>query len=72
MIGHLKERLQKDFPNVRPVVLSNRCTLEMIDGESVDVVYCTIVFMHLDEWDRYSYPIRDAFRVLRPGGPDPA
>ena len=34
---------------------------------SIDLVYCTIVFMHLDEWDRFNY-IREAFRVLRPGG----
>jgi SAM-dependent methyltransferase len=33
----------------------------------VDVVYCTVVFMHLESWDRYNY-ISDAFRVLRPGG----
>jgi SAM-dependent methyltransferase len=38
-----------------------------IADESVDVVYCTVVFMHLDEWDRYRY-VREAFRVLRPGG----
>jgi SAM-dependent methyltransferase len=32
-----------------------------------DLVYCTVVFMHLDEWERFSY-IEEAFRVLRPGG----
>jgi SAM-dependent methyltransferase len=32
-----------------------------------DLVYCTIVFMHLFEWDRYRY-VQEAFRVLRPGG----
>jgi hypothetical protein len=31
------------------------------------VVYCTVVFPHLSQWDRYSY-VEDAFRVLRPGG----
>jgi hypothetical protein len=31
------------------------------------MVYCTVVFMHLDEWERFSY-VREGFRVLRPGG----
>lgn len=38
-----------------------------IASESVDVAYCTVVFPHLSQWDRYSY-VEDAFRVLRPGG----
>jgi SAM-dependent methyltransferase len=38
-----------------------------IESETVDVVYCTVVFIHLEEWDRYNY-IVEAFRVLRPGG----
>ena len=37
-----------------------------LDG-TIDVVYCTTVFMHLEEWDRYRY-IQGAFRVLKPGG----
>ena len=37
-----------------------------LDG-TVDVVYCTTVFMHLEEWDRYRY-IQGAFRALKPGG----
>jgi SAM-dependent methyltransferase len=32
-----------------------------------DVVYSTVVFMHLEEWDRFNY-ILEAYRVLRPGG----
>ena len=36
-------------------------------NESFDFIYCTIVFMHLDKEDMYEY-IREAFRVLRPGG----
>jgi len=36
------------------------------DG-SADVVYSTVVFMHLEEWDRFNY-ILEAHRVLRPGG----
>lgn len=38
-----------------------------IESSSVDAVYCTAVFMHLDEWDRYRY-VTEAARVLRPGG----
>lgn len=38
-----------------------------IDDESLDVVYCTTVFMHLEQWDRYRY-MREAYRVLRPSG----
>jgi ubiquinone/menaquinone biosynthesis C-methylase UbiE len=41
--------------------------LQPIEDASADVVYCTVVFMHLDEWDRYSY-VLEAHRVLRPGG----
>jgi len=38
-----------------------------IADASVDVVYCTVVFMHLESWDRYNY-ILEAFRTLRPRG----
>ncbi|OGX11547.1 MAG: hypothetical protein A3K11_12660 [Nitrospirae bacterium RIFCSPLOWO2_12_FULL_63_8] len=41
--------------------------LRPIEDASVDVVYCTVVFMHLDEWDRFNYVV-EAYRVLRPGG----
>lgn len=41
--------------------------LHPIPDASVDVVYSTVVFMHLDEWDRYNYML-DAMRVLKPGG----
>ena len=34
---------------------------------TIDVVYCTTVFMHLEAWDRYRY-VKDAFRALKPGG----
>lgn len=42
-------------------------SLAPVASESVDVVYCTGVFMHLDEWERFSY-VEEAFRLLRPGG----
>jgi ubiquinone/menaquinone biosynthesis C-methylase UbiE len=65
MLRHAQERLA-DFSNVRFVELSGY-DLRPIEDASVDLVYCTVVFMHLDEWDRYNY-ILEACRVLRPGG----
>jgi SAM-dependent methyltransferase len=41
--------------------------LAPIPDESVDLVYCTVVFPHLDEWERFNY-VREAMRILRPGG----
>src|ERR1700712_1484429 len=41
--------------------------LAPIPDASVDVVYTTVVFMHLEEWDRYAY-VLEAMRVLKPGG----
>jgi ubiquinone/menaquinone biosynthesis C-methylase UbiE len=65
MLGHAARRLAH-LPNVRFVELSD-VSLSEIPTESVDVVYSTVVFMHLYEWDRYKY-VAEAFRVLRPGG----
>jgi SAM-dependent methyltransferase len=53
-------------PNVSTVRL-NGYDLAGVADASKDVVYCTGVFMHLDEWERFRY-VRDAGRVLRPGG----
>jgi len=58
--------LEKDFSNVELVEISGY-DLSGVADASVDVVYCTVVFMHLESWDRYNY-ILEAFRVLRPGG----
>jgi SAM-dependent methyltransferase len=55
-----------DLPNVSTVQL-NGYDLAGIAERSLDVVYCTGVFMHLDEWERFRY-VQDARRVLRPGG----
>ena len=52
--------------NVEFVELSGY-DLRPIANDSIDVVYCTVVFPHLSQWDRYSY-VEDAFRVLRSGG----
>ncbi len=65
MIGHLTRRLAH-LPNVRAVATSG-FDLKEIESESVDVVYCTVVFMHLEEWERFSY-VSEGWRILRPGG----
>jgi SAM-dependent methyltransferase len=44
-----------------------RFDLAGIADQSMDVVYSTAVFMHLDEWDRFRY-VQEFHRVLRPGG----
>jgi ubiquinone/menaquinone biosynthesis C-methylase UbiE len=55
-----------DLPNVSTVQL-NGYDLDGVADHSMDVVYCTGVFMHVDEWERFRY-ILEARRVLRPGG----
>lgn len=65
MLRHAARRLAA-FGNVRFVELSGY-DLSPVASESLDAVYCTVVFMHLSEWDRYSY-VEEARRVLRPGG----
>jgi SAM-dependent methyltransferase len=65
MLRYAAEAL-KDLPNVQFFKL-NGFDLSGVDARSLDVVYSTGVFMHLDEWERYRY-IADARRVLRSGG----
>jgi SAM-dependent methyltransferase len=65
MLGHAAARL-KDRPNTTLVELAT-VGLQEFPMDAFDLVYCTIVFMHLFEWDRYRY-VEEAFRVLRPGG----
>jgi ubiquinone/menaquinone biosynthesis C-methylase UbiE len=65
MLLHAAEALQ-GVSNVRFVRL-NGYDLEGLTDESADVIYCTAVFMHLEEWDRFRY-VREAQRVLKPGG----
>jgi ubiquinone/menaquinone biosynthesis C-methylase UbiE len=65
MLAHLRRRL-KHLPNVRALAVNGYDLVPVADA-SVDLVYCTVVFMHLEEWERYRY-VREAFRVLRPGG----
>lgn len=65
MLGHARQRL-RDHDNAEFVELSGDGLREIPD-ESVTLVYSTVVFMHLYEWDRYRY-VEEAFRVLKPGG----
>jgi SAM-dependent methyltransferase len=65
MLSLAAERLMH-LPNVHLEEISGY-DLRGIADASVDVVYCTVVFMHLECWDRYNY-ILEAFRVLRPNG----
>ena len=65
MLARASERLSP-VPNARLVQLS-RTGLREFQDNSFDVAYCTSVFGHLDEMDRWQY-IREALRVLRPGG----
>jgi ubiquinone/menaquinone biosynthesis C-methylase UbiE len=65
MVAHIQRRLAH-FPNVRAVATSG-FDLEPIPSGTVDLVYCIVVFPHLDEWERYNY-IREGLRVLQPRG----
>ncbi len=65
MLKHAARRL-RDRSNVTFVELSTVGLGEFYDN-TLDVVYCTVVFMHLLEWDRYRY-VQEAYRTLRPGG----
>src|SRR5207248_280503 len=65
MLRFAAERL-RDLPNVELKEISGY-HLQGVAVASCDVVYCTVVFMHLESWDRYNY-VLEAARVLRPGG----
>jgi SAM-dependent methyltransferase len=65
MLDQARERCA-GLDNVEFVEISG-WDLAPVDDASVDLVYCTIVFPHLDEWDRFSYVV-EAMRVLRPEG----
>ena len=56
----------REFSNVELVEISGH-DLKPIADRSIDFVYCTVVFMHLEQWDRYNY-VEEAFRVLRGAG----
>lgn len=65
MLQYAARRLSA-FTNVRFQEISGYDLRPVGDGTQ-DVVYSTVVFMHLSEWDRYSY-VEEAFRILKPGG----
>jgi ubiquinone/menaquinone biosynthesis C-methylase UbiE len=65
MITHMKKRLSH-LSNVKFLTLSGY-DLSGVPSNYADVIYSTVVFMHLDEWERFRY-IKDSFRVLKPGG----
>lgn len=65
MLDHARTNLA-DLPNVELRELTT-CSLDGVANDSVDKLYCSAVFMHLDEWDRFRY-VKEAYRVLRSGG----
>jgi len=65
MIEYARNRLN-NFNNIELIAV-NGWDLAQIPDASVDLVYCTVVFMHLDEWDRFNY-VCEAKRILKPGG----
>jgi SAM-dependent methyltransferase len=65
MLATAAERL-RGVNNVRLVKLQ-QVGLDQVESNSFDLVYSTNMLAHLDEMDRWRY-VRDAFRVLRPGG----
>jgi SAM-dependent methyltransferase len=65
MLGHAAKRLE-GRTNTTLVELAT-VGLQEFPLDAFDLVYCTVVFMHLFEWDRYRY-VEEALRVLRPGG----
>jgi SAM-dependent methyltransferase len=62
----LAQRRLLGLANIRLQEISGY-DLAPIPDNSVDAVYTTVVFMHLEEWDRYGY-VLEALRVLKPGG----
>jgi ubiquinone/menaquinone biosynthesis C-methylase UbiE len=65
MLSFARHRLNT-HKNIELVPVSGY-DLRPISDNSIDAVYCTVVFMHLEEWDRFTY-VREAFRILKPGG----
>ena len=65
MLTYAAQRL-KGLDNIELKELST-VGLKEIPDQTVDFVYCTVVFMHLLEWDRYRY-VAESFRVLKSGG----
>ena len=65
MVKHARNTLAA-LTNVE-VLETSGYDLKPLPDASFDLVYCTVVLMHLEGFDRYRY-IREAWRVLKPGG----
>jgi ubiquinone/menaquinone biosynthesis C-methylase UbiE len=65
MIEHARRRLAA-LGNIALVETSG-VDLQPLPDASADLVYCTVVFMHLEPWERFAYAA-EARRILRPGG----
>jgi len=65
MLATAAERL-RGVNNARLVKLQ-RVGLDQLESNSFDLAYSTNMLPHLDGMDRWRY-VKDAFRVLRPGG----
>jgi ubiquinone/menaquinone biosynthesis C-methylase UbiE len=65
MIAYAKERTA-GMPNVFLQALPDN-SLSVFPDNTFDCVYSSIVFMHLDKPDMFTY-MREAVRVLKPGG----
>lgn len=65
MLATAAKRLQ-GITNVRLVKLKE-VGLDEFESDSFDLVYSTNMLAHIDGMDRWRY-VKDAFRVLRPGG----
>ena len=65
MLEFASRRLQ-DKRNVNFKELTG-CDLSIFEDNTFDVIYCSVVFMHLDEWDRYHY-INAKYSVLKSKG----
>jgi SAM-dependent methyltransferase len=65
MIAYAAQRTE-GLPNVYLYEQPDN-TLSIFPDNYFDCVYCTIVFMHLDKLEMFTY-LTESFRVLKPGG----
>ena len=63
---HFAKRRRMSVSNKQFVEL-NDTNLSQIRDNSIDVIYCSVVFMHLEEWDRFNY-ILGSYNSLKKGG----
>ena len=63
------EHARTDLAGIENIELRtlNGSDLRDIESNSINCAYSTVVFMHLDEWDRYRY-VTEMYRALAPGG----